>query len=91
MLRSSFLPCLFVLKAERWCLAKLLRVLYKAFPDTAFVGLTAVGSIDAVSLVASSKAVLVRAATKTLSGWQDSYLALRSTAEDHLPFTTVLG
>ena len=68
-----------------------MHVPYRAFPGKAFFGLTAIGSIDVVSLVAFSKAVMLRAATKTLNNWQDTYLALRSTAEDHLPFASVLA
>jgi hypothetical protein len=70
-------------------MAKILHVAYRALPDKAFYDLAAVGSVNIVCLDAFCKASLLRAATKTLCGWQELYVVLRDTALEHLPLARV--
>ena len=78
-------PPAWLLRKERWCLAKILHIPYKAYPDTAYFAFRQWGGIDCVSVKALSFACLLRMATKTAPGWQQHFLALKAVAEEHLP------
>ena len=86
-----FPPPEWVLQRERWCLAKIFHVPYRALPDRAFFCLHALGSVSVVSAEAYCKASLLRAATKTLRGWQGLHVTLQGVALEHLPFAKVLA